>query len=184
MGKQRTWKHWDDTQRTQLRALAGKLSTEEIAMTMGRSMQSVRMEAEKLGLSLRYQKSDRTNKRWSKQEESFLELKAGEMPAKLIAKHLHRSIDSVYLRASKLNLSLRIESDNWPVNNLANLLGVHRRTAWHWVESKKLKSDQVKKRYRYVITREYFREFYNQYRDVLPSLKNINPDALEFVLNG
>ncbi len=129
---------------------------------------------------------NRTKKNWTKEEDAFLELKAGAMPADLIAKHLHRSVHSVYWRIHHLGLSLTIESDNWPANNLADLLKVPTRTVHWWINSKKLKTNQIKsgRGFRHHVSRKNFKAFYFKYRDTLPTLQKANPDALEFILNG
>lgn len=184
MNKQRTWKRWNEEDRATLKELAGKLSTEEIALTMGRSMQSVRMEAEKLGISLRCKKCDRHGIEWTKQEEFFLELKAGEMSSHMIAKVLGRSVYSVQSKAKRMGISLILENDNWPAETLAKFLGLNPPTLLWWIRKGQLKAFQYRKNALYSISRENFREFYNQYGQKCPSLKNVNPENLEFVLNG
>jgi excisionase family DNA binding protein len=183
MLKQRTWKKWTDEDRETLKKLAGKYPPQEIAAKMGRSYESLNTEATNLKISLRCKKCDRTRKNWTNDEEVLLESLAGELPPRMIAERMRRPVEGIYRKATKMRISLVLETDNWSARQFAELLGVDDTTVNQWIRKKWLVAHKVPHNRRYHISRQNFKDFYANYQQKCPSLKKIDPEILEFVLN-
>lgn len=124
-------------------------------------------------------------RRWTEEEEFLLESLAGELPVQEIAKKLKRNRNAVEMKAFRMNLSIQTETNNWSVTGLAKLLGINPSTVFEWIAKGHLGSKKVgrKRTSSHKISKKEFRLFYETYGPRKQSLKKLDPDTINFLLN-
>lgn len=86
------YKKWTDDEEQELRESWNLLSTDAIAVDLGRNYQSVYMKAR--GMKLGRNKANKVQ-RWTKEEENYLDSSWGEVSKNTIAKNVGRTVGSL-----------------------------------------------------------------------------------------
>ena len=121
---------WSDKEVRYLRTHYGKTPTRDIAMTLGRTLHSVKMYAYQHDITPSVAHSN-----WSAQDIAFLRSYYGVMPIKDIAKKLRRSYGAVCIKASHMGITaqLRNDVDDRTAETWAKVLGVSQACVNAWV---------------------------------------------------
>lgn len=90
---------WPDEDVAKLRELAQTHTTKEIAALMGRSANSIRIKARRMGIVL-----EKTPRLWLPEDEDYLKRNWGKLSVSTLAKNLKREANAVCQRAHVLNL--------------------------------------------------------------------------------
>jgi excisionase family DNA binding protein len=121
-------------------------------------------------------------KKWTSEEEAMLEAMAGEIPPRKIAKKLNRRYGTVFQKASRMGISLEMETNNFTINGLSRLLGVDPSTVFEWIKNGQLKAPKLgNQTSRRTISRKAFKRFYETYGGRKQSLKHIPPETIQWL---
>lgn len=175
---------WTPEETALLLELNQELTLPEIAQRLGRSYNTVLLKVKRMKLPFNRTCQVYERKLWTESEESMLLQWAGEVPLGEIARRLGRNKNSVTLKALRLGITLTTELDSWSGFQFTQLTGIPNATLRGWIDKGHLKAQKTGhfKRSRYVITRQNFREFYQQYGHKYPSLQFIPDEVLEWLL--
>lgn len=125
---------WTDEERAIVRRDYKGTNAQTIANGLGVTKYAVKGQAAKMGI-LR-QKSPR----WAKKELKQLEDLIHHHPIGEIAKKLHRSPNAVKIKATRLNLKLRLRDDWFTKKEVCEILGEDHHKVQRWIDSGALKA--------------------------------------------
>lgn len=117
---------WSDNEEKSLQALFPTTPNEEIAETLGRSLNAVLMKSRKLGL--------RKMEFWSKDEDELLKKLYKNLSYKQLAQRLERTKSAVQIRVITLGLECKVE--NWTEDEMNFLKKSYRRMTYYKIGEK------------------------------------------------
>lgn len=126
------WSTDDDQRLTLAYRSRSTRSLQSIAKELGRTLHAVKQRATRLGLTTPHH-----TKRWTPEEERFLEYHSGTIRLPQLAKRLQRSPASVTKKCQALRLRTR-HHEGYTLSDLASCFGVSERTVKHWITEGKL----------------------------------------------
>lgn len=127
----RAWEPWEDEF---MITNYGKLSRQEIAKKLNRTVPAINNRAKKLDLRTK-KPSD-----WTEEEISFMCANWRNMSIKNIAKRLGRSFHAVEVKATRLQLGPQIDPQKWTAQEICYLLRIDHWTVLRWIEKGLLKA--------------------------------------------
>lgn len=140
----------------------GNIPTEDIAETLGVSVDNVKRRASYMGITGEYRE-------WTQEEEYFLEDYWGSKSVEYLSEKLDRSENAIKLKAHKMGLGNQLEaSGNWlSVPTVAKILGTSKSGVYYWVKNGIIKSRKLKvgDSFRYQIRYSYLIDFLKEQQD-------------------
>lgn len=120
---------WTDKEMNYLSKNYYSCSIQEIALILNRSVSSVRVKAQRMGLK----KAE--NKIWTLEEQQYLEDHWGDINYQTLAKRLKRSPEAIRMRAHRLGYpSYQLSQDGITLIELAKALRVDYKKVRRWVD--------------------------------------------------